>query len=72
MPTSYCGSKNILVMVDHLTSWPMVKEIPDKESTTVASAIFDFSVDNPSDNQTGTEPKYNLRRAIEAPTILDL
>ena len=24
----------------------------------------DFSVDKPSDNQTGTEPKYNLRRAI--------
>ena len=33
--------KNILVMVDHLTSWPMVKTIPDKEATTVANAIFE-------------------------------
>ena len=33
---------------------------------------IDFSVDKPSDNQTGTEPKYNLRRAIKAPTKLDL
>ena len=32
----------------------------------------DFSVDKPSDNQTGTEPKYNLGRAIKAPTTLDL
>ena len=29
---------------------------------------IDFSVDKPSDSQTGTEPKYNLRRAIKAPT----
>ena len=33
---------------------------------------IDFSVDKPSDNQTGIEPKYNLRRAIKAPTKLDL
>ena len=33
---------------------------------------IDFSVDKPSVNQTGTEPKYNLRRAIKAPTKLDL
>ena len=33
---------------------------------------IDFSVDKLSDNQTGTEPKYNLRRAIKAPTKLDL
>ena len=41
MPTSHYGNKNILVMVDHLTSWPMVKTIPDKEATTVANAIFE-------------------------------
>ena len=29
------------MLVDHLTSWPMVKAIPDKEVTTVANAIFD-------------------------------
>ena len=40
MPTSHYGNKNILVMVDHLTSWPMVKAIPDKEATTVVNAIF--------------------------------
>ena len=28
-------------MVDHLTSWPMVKAIPDMEATTVANAIFE-------------------------------
>ena len=33
--------KIFLVMVDHLTSWPMVKAIPDKEATTVANAIFE-------------------------------
>ena len=41
MPTSHYDNKNILVMVDHLTSWPMVKAIPDKEATTVANAIFE-------------------------------
>ena len=39
MPTSHFGNKNILVVVDHLTSWPMVKAIPD--ATTVANAIFE-------------------------------
>ena len=33
---------------------------------------IDFSMDKPSDNQTGTEPKYNLWRAIKAPTKPDL
>ena len=28
-------------MDDHLTSWPMVKAIPDKEVTTVANTIFE-------------------------------
>ena len=41
MPTSHYGNKNILVMVDHLTSWPMVNAIPDEEATTVANAIFE-------------------------------
>ena len=35
MPTSHYANKNILVMVHHLTSWPMVKAIPDEEATTV-------------------------------------
>ena len=29
-------------------------------------------MDKPSDNQTGTEPKYDLMRAIKAPTKFDL
>ena len=33
---------------------------------------IDFSVDKAFDTQTGTEPKYNLRRAIKAPTQHDL
>ena len=33
IPTSHCGNKNILVLVNHLTSWLMVKVIPDKEAT---------------------------------------
>ena len=41
MPSSYYGNKNILVMVDHVTSWSMVKAILDKEATTVANAIFE-------------------------------
>ena len=40
MPTSHYANDNILVMVDHLTSWQMVKAIPDKEAITVANAIF--------------------------------
>ena len=41
MPTSHYSNKNILVIVDHLTSCPMVKATPDKEATTVANAIFE-------------------------------
>ena len=41
MPTSHYGNKNILVVVDHLTSWPMVKAIPDKGATALANAIFE-------------------------------
>ena len=41
MPTSHYGNKNILMMVDHLTSSPMVKAVPDKEATTTANATFD-------------------------------
>ena len=41
LPTSHDGNKNILVMVDHLTGWPMAKAIPDKEATTVARAIYE-------------------------------
>ena len=41
LPVSHYGNKNILVMVDHLTSWPIVKAIPNKEATTVAEAIFE-------------------------------
>ena len=41
IPTSHYGNKNIFVMVDHLTTWPMVKGILDKEATTVANAIFE-------------------------------
>ena len=40
LPTSHYNNKNILVMVDHLTGWPIAKAIPDKEATTVANAIF--------------------------------
>ena len=41
LPTSHDGNKNISVMVDHLTGWPMAKAIPDKEATIVARAICD-------------------------------
>ena len=35
-------------MSDHLTSWPMVKAIPDKEATTVANAIFELKLEHGS------------------------
>ena len=38
--TSHYHNKNILVMVDHLTGWPIAKAIPNKDATTVANAIF--------------------------------
>ena len=39
-PTSHYSNTNILMMVDHITGWPIAKAIPDKEATTVANAIF--------------------------------
>ena len=44
LPTSHYNNKNILVMVDHLTGWPIAKAIHDKEATTVANAIFEILV----------------------------
>ena len=41
LPTSHYHNKNILVMVDHLTGWPIAKAIPDKEATTVTNTIFE-------------------------------
>ena len=41
LPTSHYHSKNILVVVDHLTGWPIAKAIPNKEATTIANAIFE-------------------------------
>ena len=41
LPTYHNGNKNILVMVDHLTGWPMAKAIPDKEATTVTRAVYE-------------------------------
>ena len=40
LPTSHCNNKKILVMVDHLTRWPIAKAIINKEATTVANTIF--------------------------------
>ena len=40
LPVSHNGNKNILVMVDQLTSWPIARAIPDKEATTVANAVY--------------------------------
>ena len=34
------ANKDIFVMVDHLTGWPIAKAITDKEVSTVANAIF--------------------------------
>ena len=41
LSTSHYNNKNILVMVDHLTRWPIAKAIPNKEATTVANIIFE-------------------------------
>ena len=41
MSTSHYCNKNILVILNHLTSWPMVKAIPDKEATTLTNVIFE-------------------------------
>ena len=41
LPTSHYHNKNILVMVDHLTGWPIAKVITDKEAAYVANAIFE-------------------------------
>ena len=40
LPLSHNGNKNILVMVDQLTSWPIARAIPDKEATTIANAVY--------------------------------
>ena len=41
LPTSHYHNNNILVMVDHLTGWPIAKAKPDMEATAVANAIFE-------------------------------
>ena len=41
LPTSHKGNKNILVMLDHITGWPIAKAIPHKEATTVARAVYE-------------------------------
>ena len=38
--TSHYNNKNKLVIIVHLTGWPIAKAIPDKEATTTANAIF--------------------------------
>ena len=38
--TSHYNNKNILVMVDLLTGWPITKAIPDKEATIVVNGIL--------------------------------
>ena len=40
LPLTQHGNKNIVVMIDHLTGWPMAKAISDKEAATVANAIY--------------------------------
>ena len=41
VPTSHYHNKNILVIIDHLTGWPIKKVIPDKECKTIANAILE-------------------------------
>ena len=41
LPTSHFNNKSILVMVDHLTGWPIAKAIPNKVATMVANATFE-------------------------------
>ena len=48
MPTLLYGNRNILVMVDHLTIWPIVKAMPDMEATTVANSIFELILEHGS------------------------
>ena len=40
LPVSHCGNKNILVMIDQLTSWPIAVEIPDKEAKAVNTNLI--------------------------------
>ena len=39
LPVSHHGNKNILVMINQLTSWPIAVAIPDKKATTIAEAV---------------------------------
>ena len=41
LPRTHQGNKNVVVMVDHLTGWPLAKAIPDKEASTTADAIYE-------------------------------
>ena len=51
LPVSRHGYKNIIVMVDELTSWPIARAIPDKEAVTVANAVCrDLILQHGSDN----------------------
>ena len=35
LPISHYNNKNILVIIHHLTGWPIARAIPNKEATTV-------------------------------------
>ena len=40
LPISHKGNRNNLVMVDHLSGFPVAEAIPNKEAATVADAIY--------------------------------
>jgi transposase InsO family protein len=41
LPTTKAGNKWILSIVDHFSRWPIAIAIPDRESATIAQALFD-------------------------------
>ena len=44
LPVSHSSNKNILVITDHHTGWPIATAIPDKEATTVVNVIDKYLV----------------------------
>ena len=44
LDVSHQGNKNILVIVDHLTSYPLAIPIPNKEAPTIADAFYNHFI----------------------------
>ena len=68
LPLTSNGNKWILTMVDHFTRWPIAIPIPDRESATIAKAIFDnlVTVHGPPQTILSDQGRELISKGMEA------